>query len=62
MYLNSTTVECVPRATCKPICMELEGIVYSEGDLMEEDECHRYFNFHFNLEFVFKSVIFVIKY
>lgn len=40
IYLNSTFLECVPRNVCKPICMEIEGKTYYEGDLIEEDDCH----------------------
>ncbi|XP_066254573.1 hemocytin [Euwallacea similis] len=40
VYLNESYIECVPRNICKPICMEFEGVVYYEGDLMQEDDCH----------------------
>lgn len=41
VYLNTSALECVPRATCKPICMDLDGVLYSEGDVMTEDACHK---------------------
>lgn len=40
IYSNSSYLDCVPRNTCKPVCLEENGVVYYEGDLMEEDECH----------------------
>ncbi|KAF7263559.1 hypothetical protein GWI33_001874, partial [Rhynchophorus ferrugineus] len=40
VYLNDSYIDCVPRNTCKPICMELDGVTYYEGDLVEEDDCH----------------------
>uniref|UniRef100_A0AAR5QHC1 Hemocytin n=1 Tax=Dendroctonus ponderosae TaxID=77166 RepID=A0AAR5QHC1_DENPD len=43
VYLNESYAECVPRNTCKPVCMELDGVTYYEGDLMEEDDCHSCF-------------------
>lgn len=41
LYVNSSATECVPRDTCKPICMVLDEVIYSEGDLIEEDDCHK---------------------
>ncbi|CAB3239227.1 unnamed protein product [Arctia plantaginis] len=41
VYKNSTHIECVPRAKCKPVCMTLEdGREVEEGEIIEEDACH----------------------
>ncbi|GLH02043.1 Hemocytin [Gryllus bimaculatus] len=40
VYYNKTALECVPIASCKTVCIEENGIIYYEGDLMEQDECH----------------------
>lgn len=40
IYLNSSLLECVPRNICKPLCLEIKGVAYYEGDLMEKDDCH----------------------
>ncbi|XP_017781781.1 PREDICTED: hemocytin [Nicrophorus vespilloides] len=39
VYSNSSLNDCVPKSLCKPVCLEVDGIVYYEGDLMEEDAC-----------------------
>lgn len=39
IYLNSSFLDCVPTNTCKPVCLEIDGVVYLEGDLVSEDEC-----------------------
>lgn len=43
VYLNSSLTDCVPRNTCKVFCMEIEGKIYYEGDLVEGDDCHSCF-------------------
>lgn len=40
VYLNSSLLECVPRNACKVLCMEIDGVIYLEGDLMEGDDCY----------------------
>ncbi|CAH1404838.1 unnamed protein product [Nezara viridula] len=40
IYFNSTKLECVPSALCKPVCMTVDGHDYYEGDLMEGDDCY----------------------
>lgn len=40
IFLNSSYLECVPRNVCKPICLEVDGFTFYEGDLIEEDACH----------------------
>lgn len=40
VYLNTSYQECVPRNICTPICLELDKVVYYEGDIIEEDDCH----------------------
>uniref|UniRef100_A0A7G3AKI1 Putative hemolectin isoform b n=1 Tax=Lutzomyia longipalpis TaxID=7200 RepID=A0A7G3AKI1_LUTLO len=39
IYSNESYSDCVPRSTCKPICMEHEGILYYEGDVVSSDLC-----------------------
>ncbi|KAF6208903.1 hypothetical protein GE061_014645, partial [Apolygus lucorum] len=41
VYRNSTSLDCVPTAECKPICLTLNGTDYYEGDIIESDDCHR---------------------
>ncbi|XP_069683352.1 hemocytin isoform X2 [Periplaneta americana] len=41
VYNNATSPECVPVASCKTFCMKVNGVTYYEGDVMEEDECHK---------------------
>lgn len=40
VYRNDTFMDCVPKATCKPICLQENGITYYEGDIMTFDSCH----------------------
>lgn len=40
VYSNETYKECVPKATCKPICLHVNGITYYEGDIITSDACH----------------------
>lgn len=40
IYKNDSFTECVPESVCRPICLELNGVVYYEGDIMESDSCH----------------------
>ncbi|KAL1513261.1 hypothetical protein ABEB36_002690 [Hypothenemus hampei] len=43
IYSNESYVDCIPKNSCKPICIGEEDTTYFEGDLMEEDECHSCF-------------------
>lgn len=40
IYSNSSLLDCVPKSICKPICLTVDDIIYYEGDLIEEDDCH----------------------
>ncbi|XP_046603352.1 hemocytin isoform X1 [Neodiprion virginianus] len=40
IYQNSSYSECVPKASCKPVCMVIDGVTYYEGDQIESDDCH----------------------
>jgi hypothetical protein len=40
VYSNDSYVDCVPKATCKPLCLQENGITYYEGDIMSSDACH----------------------
>lgn len=40
VYRNDSFLDCVPKATCKPICLQENGITYYEGDVMTSDSCH----------------------
>lgn len=40
VYHNDSYVDCVPKATCKPICLQQNGITYYEGDILSSDACH----------------------
>lgn len=39
IYNNDTYSECVPLKVCKPVCMEVNGVMYYEGDIMQSDQC-----------------------
>lgn len=39
IYTNSSFSECVPKSKCKPICMEKDGEIFYEGDVIRADEC-----------------------
>lgn len=43
VYRNTSYLECVPKATCKPLCMEIDGITYFEGDKVKGDDCQTCF-------------------
>ncbi|KAF5291992.1 hypothetical protein FQA39_LY14109 [Lamprigera yunnana] len=43
VYKNSSLLECVPKSSCKPVCIQIGNIVYLEGDIIEEDQCHTCF-------------------
>lgn len=40
IYTNSSFSECVPKSKCKPVCMEKDGKIYYEGDVLKSDDCH----------------------
>lgn len=40
VYSNDSYTDCVPRAICKPICKEIDGKKYFEGDVVKSDACH----------------------
>lgn len=40
IYKNDSFSECVPKSECKPICLQVNGITYLEGDIMTIDSCH----------------------
>lgn len=40
IYSNTTYMECVPKTSCRPICLVEDGTVYYEGDVMTTDPCH----------------------
>lgn len=46
IFRNSSFLECVPRSKCKPICREIEGRLYYEGDKVSSDECQTCFCSH----------------
>lgn len=40
IYNSTNDLTCVNKASCKHVCMKVDGKTYYEGDLMEEDDCH----------------------
>ncbi|KAK3857259.1 hypothetical protein Pcinc_036476, partial [Petrolisthes cinctipes] len=40
VYKSLSDQECVPRADCEKKCMEIDGEVYMEGDIITQDDCH----------------------
>ncbi|XP_071530011.1 hemocytin-like isoform X2 [Panulirus ornatus] len=43
VYKNASKLVCVPKADCVMKCLEIDGKVYMEGDIISEDECHTCF-------------------
>ncbi|KDR23192.1 Hemocytin, partial [Zootermopsis nevadensis] len=41
VFNNLTSLECVPVATCKPFCMQIGDVIYYEGDIIQQDDCHK---------------------
>ncbi|XP_043682227.1 hemocytin isoform X2 [Vespula pensylvanica] len=39
VYKDTNYTECVPKSTCKPICLEINGTVFFEGDEVSNDNC-----------------------
>ncbi|KAK7066927.1 Mucin-5B [Halocaridina rubra] len=40
VHKSATDPECVPKVDCEKRCMEIEGEVYLEGDIISQDNCH----------------------
>ncbi|XP_071530009.1 uncharacterized protein [Panulirus ornatus] len=40
VYKSATDKECVPKVECEKKCMEIDGEVYMEGDIISQDDCH----------------------
>lgn len=40
VYSNGSYSECVPKASCKPVCLQESGVTYFDGDVMASDACH----------------------
>ncbi|CAB3386136.1 Hypothetical predicted protein [Cloeon dipterum] len=40
IYQSLQELKCVPKSSCKPVCMKIGNVTYYEGDLMEQDACH----------------------
>ncbi|XP_068082174.1 hemocytin [Anabrus simplex] len=40
VYYNNSATECVPVASCKPLCLQFDNVTYYEGDLVKKDDCH----------------------
>ncbi|KAG7205161.1 hypothetical protein KM043_018256 [Ampulex compressa] len=43
VYQNGSYTNCVPKAQCKPFCIDLNGISYYEGDKVSSDDCQTCF-------------------
>lgn len=44
VYRNASYTECIPKSMCaKPSCIELDGVIYYEGDRISGDDCHSCF-------------------
>lgn len=39
IYQNETYTSCVPKSLCRPVCIELNGKQYFEGDQTKNDKC-----------------------
>ncbi|XP_057325268.1 hemocytin-like isoform X2 [Microplitis mediator] len=46
IYKNNSFLECIPRSMCKPLCLEIQGKLYYEGDTIRGDECQTCFCSH----------------
>ena len=41
VHRSSKEMSCISLADCRPaICMEINGIMFAEGDIIEKDPCH----------------------
>lgn len=40
VYSNNSYLECVPKSTCRPVCMMENDKTYFEGDIISSDKCH----------------------
>lgn len=44
VYRNANYTECIPKSTCaKPVCAEIDGTTYYEGDRVSGDDCQSCF-------------------
>jgi hypothetical protein len=41
VFSNLTSLECVPIAACKPFCLQIGDVIFYEGDVVEQDDCHK---------------------
>lgn len=39
LYRNSSYRDCVPKSICRPVCIEIDGTEYYEGDVTKSDNC-----------------------
>lgn len=39
IYQNDSYASCVPQSQCRPVCLELDGKLYFEGDQTRSDNC-----------------------
>ena len=40
VHKSATDLDCVPKADCEKKCMEVEGEMFMEGDIITQDDCH----------------------
>ncbi|XP_063867870.1 uncharacterized protein LOC135104399 [Scylla paramamosain] len=40
VHKSATDLDCVPKADCEKKCMEVDGEVFMEGDIISQDDCH----------------------
>jgi von Willebrand factor len=40
VFSNNSLLECVPKKSCRPVCLVENGITYFENDKISSDRCH----------------------
>lgn len=40
IYANDSYAECIPKSVCKPVCMEIDNVIFYEGEITKHDNCH----------------------
>ncbi|XP_076276507.1 hemolectin isoform X2 [Lasioglossum baleicum] len=43
VYNNDSYADCVPKESCRPVCIEINGVTHYEGDTVSADNCQTCF-------------------
>ena len=48
IHRSAKELSCMPISDCRSaLCMVVDGVMYAEGDVMERDACHAWYNHSF---------------